>query len=117
MKALSGTMFKLADKRGEYLGVLIVPAWVAKALAGSDEYQTVAVQQHVPLTNPFSHPNEIDANATTGVFNLASSYDLAGGVVLLGIDVGAISKQPGFAFLPAASYLARVSPAPEHVGT
>jgi hypothetical protein len=114
---LSGAWFKLADDRGVYIGLLMVPEDVSDAFEKKHERSVQRYRRprmprfftdHVTMSNTI----EISPFIITECWKI-ESMDM---LTLIMITPEEISAEPGFAFLPSAEYLRRpvvAPPAPE----
>jgi hypothetical protein len=103
---LSGAWFKLADERGVYIGLLMVPEVVSDAFEKKHETSVRCVrhpQMPMWLDNPGAMNNLVAF--TPFVVELSWRIEARDMLTLWLITPEEISAEPGFAFLPSAEYL------------
>lgn len=106
MERLSGCWFKLASKDGKYLGLLNVPDRHARDIERSDGRVWTRIYKDPPM--PVFLPRDSGRDSVALVwFDIAPSHDVAGAIVLFGIEPEDIHHVRGFAFLPSVEYLHR----------
>jgi hypothetical protein len=115
---LSGAWFKLADERGVYIGLLMVPEVVAVAFEKKHE-RYVQVYRHPKMPISSWAPEQMApfiSAATYFVIVENYSLEMPDALCLQMITPEEISAEPDFVFLPSAEYLRRPvveKPAPE----
>lgn len=100
---LSGIWFKLVEPDGFYRGILMVPQVVAVTIEQNRPCR-MAQRGKLPSVSDYGVlPNDISFMD----FVPASDYLLRDAIMVFGISLSDLNKEPGFAFIPSADYLAR----------
>ena len=92
---LSGIWFKLVEGDGFYLGILIVPLQVALNIEDKGRWRVAKRAELMP-----------DVNVSFMDF-IAADHIMRDAIMIFGITVSDINKEPGFAFIPSAEYMQR----------
>jgi len=105
---LSGAWFKLADERGVYIGLLMVPEVVSEAFEKKHQH-TVQCYRVPHMPGFFSDPLAINSVIKMHPFIITECWNIEGRDMLnlVSITPEEISAEPGFAFLPSAEYMRR----------
>jgi len=109
-KRLSGAWFKLVEPDGFYLGILMVPERIALSLEENRGPFNVPQRANWPSISFGMDIAPMDVSVKMMTF--LPAYEPPDALMVYGISMSDLNKEPGFAFIPGAEYMQR-GPVPE----
>lgn len=107
-KRLSGAWFKLVEPDGFYLGILMVPEQVASEIERRDGPFRYPRRPPMSMYTMWRDKLEPSAMMDMQIIDLVPApYPMTDAIMVFGISLSDLNKEPGFAFIPSADYLNR----------